>query len=125
MTQERRRFSRVSYSEKCFIKENSAEPSFKLETEILDLSLNGALIHRPDDWCDELNKEVTLFFTLSGSDINLLIKGVICHSEEKVLGMKFVSLELESITHLKRLIELNLGDNALLHRELSQLINGE
>ena len=124
MTQERRRFSRISYSGECFIKEDSSDPSFTLKTEILDLSLNGALIHRHEDWTDKLNKEVTLFFTLSGSDICLEIKGVICHSEEKVLGMKFVSLPLESITHLKRLIELNLGDDDLLHRELSQLVNG-
>lgn len=124
MTQERRRFSRILYSGDCFIKEDPPDPAFTLETKILDLSLNGALIHRPDEWTDEYNKEVILLFTLSGSDICLEIKGVICHSEEKVLGMKFISLPLESITHLKRLIELNLGDDALLHRELSQLING-
>ncbi len=32
-------------------------------------------------------------------------------------------IDIDSITHLKRLIELNLGDEALLHRELAHLIH--
>ncbi|MCG8610315.1 MAG: hypothetical protein MI864_07240, partial [Pseudomonadales bacterium] len=32
-------------------------------------------------------------------------------------------IDLDSITHLKRLIELNVGDPSLIERELSALID--
>jgi hypothetical protein len=34
-------------------------------------------------------------------------------------------MEIDSITHLRRLVELNLGDEALLERELEQLLSDD
>ena len=34
------------------------------------------------------------------------------------------SIDLDSITHLRRLVELNSGDAAMLERELHTLISG-
>jgi hypothetical protein len=34
------------------------------------------------------------------------------------------SIDLDSITHLRRLVELNAGDPALLERELTALVAG-
>lgn len=38
------------------------------------------------------------------------------------VGLRCSSLDLDSATHLRRLVELNLGDPALLERELATLL---
>ena len=45
----------------------------------------------------------------------------VAHEENKELGLKCKDIDVDSITHLRRLIELNLGDPDLLERELSAL----
>jgi hypothetical protein len=120
---ERRRFSRVTFSGDCSLSEEIAGEVEISKTELLDISLNGALVHRPDEWHDEPGALVNLNLTLSGSDIILEIHGIVCHQQDQLLGIKFLTLSLESVSHLKRLIQLNLADNKLMHREMSQLIN--
>ena len=39
------------------------------------------------------------------------------------IGFHCQLIDLDSITHLKRLVELNLADEGLLHRELSALLD--
>lgn len=120
---ERRKFSRVVFSGDCSLSEEIAGEIEISETELLDISLNGALVLRPKEWHDEPGALINLNLTLSGSDIILEISGIICHQEEGLLGIKFLTLSLESISHLKRLIQLNLADGELMNREMSQLIN--
>jgi hypothetical protein len=120
---ERRRFSRVIFSGDCSLSEEIAGEVEISKTELVDISLNGALVYRPEAWHDEPGALVNLNLTLAGSDIILEINGIICHQKEDLLGIKFLTLSLESISHLKRLIQLNLADNELMHREISQLIN--
>ncbi len=120
---ERRRFSRVIFSGDCSLSEETAGEIEISKTELVDISLNGALVHRPDVWHDEPGALVNLNLTLAGSDIILEINGIVCHQEKGLLGIKFLTLSLESISHLKRLIQLNLADSELMHREMSQLIN--
>jgi hypothetical protein len=120
---ERRRFSRVIFTGDCSLSEEVVGKIEIFETELLDISLNGALVQRPKEWHDEPDVPINLNLTLSGSDIILEINGVVCHQAEGLLGIKFLTLSLESISHLRRLIELNLADEALMHREMSQLIN--
>ena len=120
---ERRRFSRVIFSGDCSLSEEIAGEIEISKTELVDVSLNGALVQRPEEWHDEPGALVNLNLTLAGSDIILEINGIVCHQEKGLLGIKFLTLSLESISHLKRLIELNLADGELMHREMSQLIN--
>jgi len=120
---ERRRFSRVIFSGSCSLSEEIAGEIEISETVLIDISLNGALVHRPDNWHDEPGAMINLNLALEGSEILLEISGIVCHQAEGLLGIKFLTLSLESISHLKRLIELNIGDEELIHREMSQLIN--
>ncbi len=120
---ERRKFSRIIFSGHCTLSEEISGETKTWQTDLLDISLNGALVHRPELWHDKVDTPVQLNLHLEGSDIVLEIGGIICHQEEGLLGIKFLTLSLESISHLKRLIQLNLADENLLHREMSQLIN--
>lgn len=118
---EKRKFSRIIFSGQCSLNEKTSGEIW--QTELVDISLKGALVHKPDNWHYQENTPVQLQLCLEGSDIVLEGDGVICHQEEGRLGIKFLTLSLETISHLKRLIQLNLADETLLHREMSQLIN--
>jgi hypothetical protein len=41
--------------------------------------------------------------------------------ENNLVGLEITSMDLDSATNLRRLVELNLADPSLLERELSQL----
>jgi hypothetical protein len=44
------------------------------------------------------------------------------HEDNGQLGFVCQHIDLDSISHLRRLIELNLGDEEELHRELAALL---
>ena len=50
------------------------------------------------------------------------MEGEIAHRDGTQVGMRCTGIDLDSIAHLRRLVELNLGDEELLHRELSALV---
>lgn len=120
---ERRRYSRINFCGDCSISHEVQQHRVSVDATLIDISLTGALLDVPAGWQHDTDKELNLNLTLPGSDITLEINSQVCHQASQQLGIKFLSISLESITHLKRLIQLNLGDEKLLHREMSQLIN--
>lgn len=90
---------------------------------MLDLSLKGALLRLPDGAAaPALGAPCLLKVRLSGRDSSIAMAGEITHVEASRAGLLCRSIDLESITHLRRLIEINLGDAALLERDLQALI---
>jgi len=57
-----------------------------------------------------------------GTDVVIAMAGELAHVEGAHAGVLCRSIDLESITHLRRLIEVNLGDPAASERELKALI---
>jgi hypothetical protein len=49
------------------------------------------------------------------------MEGIVAHHHDAVLGVRCKAIDLDSITHLRRLVELNRGDAEDLQRELSAL----
>ena len=47
------------------------------------------------------------------------------HIEDDHTGYRCEHIDLDSISHLRRLVELNLGDPDILDRELSELSHVE
>lgn len=45
----------------------------------------------------------------------------VAYIEDQQIGLDCKGIDLDSITHLRRLVELNLGDANLLKRELMAL----
>jgi hypothetical protein len=115
----RRKFSRILFDASAYI----AQTEQTWRTKILDLSLNGALIELPLGYTGQLNSILTLEFMLPDSDIELKMQAAIVHKTPEHLGLKCTHIDVESITHLRRIIELNMGDAELLNREITSLIN--
>lgn len=90
------------------------------QSRLLDISLKGALIVTPADWETVSAAECELSLRLDDA-IVITMRGAVVHAGNRHLGFRCDHIGLESISHLKRLIELNLGDEALLERELSEL----
>ncbi|ATC99281.1 MAG: PilZ domain-containing protein [Pseudoalteromonas spongiae] len=117
--QERRHFTRIIYRTPAKLTFMGVE----YNAEILDLSLKGALLNKPDNWptaCD-LSHHAKLVFQLSNSDIAIEMLVSLAHVESDQLGLRCEQIEIDSVTHLKRLIELNMGDEEELYRELEHL----
>jgi hypothetical protein len=45
----------------------------------------------------------------------------VVHIEDNETGLQCNAIDIDSISHLRRLIELNLGDSNQLNKELNQL----
>ena len=119
---ERRRFSRINFQGQCSLIFDKKKEHHDFDASLLDISLNGALISINPLIVDLEEEKIQLHLTLNGSDIELLLNGFVCHQQEKLLGLQFTKLSLNTISHLKRLIELNLGDKDSMDREFAQLI---
>ncbi|MCK6410655.1 MAG: PilZ domain-containing protein, partial [Thauera sp.] len=50
--------------------------------------------------------------------------GLVAHCEPGLIGLACRAIDLDSVTVLRRLIELNLGDPTLLERDLHALVEG-
>jgi hypothetical protein len=118
---ERRRFSRITFHRPSELDAAGDQVS----CELLDVSLKGALAEAPASFGGRVGQRCTLTIWLdAGDDAVIRMDGVIAHREGAQVGVRCTDVDLDSIAHLRRLVELNLGDEELLHRELSALIGG-
>ncbi|MDS1310597.1 PilZ domain-containing protein [Marinobacter xiaoshiensis] len=116
---EKRKFHRISFDAPC---ELHALDSL-WTTEVLDISLKGVLVKRPKSWDVPLNQPCEVVIHLDGEKVGIVMAVELKHIESHRLGFKCQYIDLESATHLRRLVELNLGDQVLLERELAHLID--
>ncbi|WP_298453620.1 PilZ domain-containing protein [uncultured Marinobacter sp.] len=118
-TSEKRKFHRISFDAPC---ELHALDSL-WTTEVLDISLKGVLVKRPQSWDVPLNQPCEVVIHLDGEKVGIVMAVELKHIESHRLGFKCQYIDLESATHLRRLVELNLGGQVLLERELAHLID--
>ncbi len=90
--------------------------------EVLDLCLKGALLALHGDTQPTVGSACRLSLPLD--DQGSAIEGEVAHIGAGHIGMVCREIDLDSLTHLRRLAELNLGDDEWLNREFSALISG-
>ena len=117
-TPEKRRFQRIQFDAPCEIYWQDDMQT----AEVLDISLKGALVSRPAGWAASEGEPCELTIHLNDHESAIIMAVTLRHLEPDRLGFKIEYIDLESASHLKRLVELNLGDAELLERELSHLI---
>ncbi len=115
---ERRKFTRIPFH----VTAHLVNASGSWHTPLLDLSLKGALIERPRSWSAGTGDHFLIELDLGDHDTIIRMEAEVAHVEADHVGLHCLHIGLDSITHLRRLIELNLGDEALLDRELTALI---
>ena len=114
---DRRRFRRIAFDAKTELRQNGKE----WPVQLVDLSLKGLLALRPEDW--KGNKALPFEVDIrldSKTPIKMQVR--LAHDAHGQLGFVCQHIDLDSISHLRRLIELNLGDQHDLDRELAALL---
>lgn len=114
---EQRRFTRVPFTSRVRLSPEAGS----YESELLDLSLKGALLRAIPEWAARLGDAVELELELADG-VMIRMQATVAHTERDRVGLACHHVDVDSATHLRRLIELNLGDEAQLHRELSAMI---
>jgi hypothetical protein len=117
MTAERRRYSRIAFRSPSRL--DFIDCGFKVA--LADISLHGALIRLPADTRLENDALCILHVRLNRGQDLISMECTVAHVEGRQAGLLCRSIDLDSVTHLRRLVELNTGDPALLERELAQL----
>lgn len=121
MDQNRRKFSRIPFhcEARLFL------PDGDHPVEVVDLSLQGALISPVDSaMYVTVGSHGTLKLRLDELGAGIRMEVTIVHHIRNCYGLLCREIDLDSVTHLRRLVELNLGDEELAEREFSLLTNG-
>ncbi|MDN6319982.1 MAG: PilZ domain-containing protein [Marinobacter sp.] len=118
-TSEKRKFHRISFDAPCelHVLENV------WTTEVLDISLKGVLLKRPEGWSEPLELSCEAIIHLNDHDAAIVMAVELRHISPDHLGFTCRYIDIESARHLRRLVELNLGDPVALERELSRMID--
>lgn len=121
-TQNRRAFHRIFFEAPVAV----IHKDHSHKAELLDISLNGVLLKKTGNWSPETGQTVQLKIALSGTPETIIaMQATVSHVEDDHVGLKRDNIDMESISHLRRLVELNLGDSDMLHRELEHLVKPE
>ena len=112
---EKRKFQRVPFTTEVEI--NCKEKNFS--GELLDISLQGALIHRQGTIPFKEGDICELLIHLVDSEITMQFDVDLAHREENKFGFKFIGKDTETMIHLRRLLELNIGSSEAIDKEIS------
>ncbi len=88
---------------------------------LLDVSLKGALLEVDATWQGAVGQKCQLRLDLA-ADTSITMQATVAHVEGSHLGLHCDGIDLDSITHLRQLVELNSGDPYILDRDLANLV---
>lgn len=113
---ERRRFSRVPFQANVELH----VPRGVAPARLVDVSLKGALVEVGEGFEAARGEPCALALRLGGADAVIRMDGEVAHREGERVGVRWRAIDLESIAHLRRLVELNVG--ADVRGELAALV---
>ena len=116
---EQRHFSRVPFQIEAQL---SGAPG-SITVSVADLSLKGALVQRPVQW-PQLVHGMALVLEIRldpAGAASIVMQTEVAHLDPTRMGLRCVHIDLDSVTELRRLVAINLGDAAVLDRELAAL----
>jgi hypothetical protein len=91
------------------------------EADLYDISLKGALLKVPDGWMGKSGDHCQLRLNL-GAEATISMRTSVAHVAGRRVGLHCDSIDIDSATHLRRLVALNSGEPNILERELSALL---
>ncbi len=118
MDTEKRRFSRITFVTDIHLV--NAEGSW--DAKLVDVSLKGILVTMPNGWHSKIADHYLVEILTDNADAMIRMEVSVTHIEEQHVGFRCEHIDLDSISHLRRLVELNLGDSEILNRELAELL---
>ncbi|WP_295518150.1 PilZ domain-containing protein [uncultured Pseudomonas sp.] len=115
-TNERRRFTRFTFDAPAQLHQGERQWAAPVD----DISLKGVLLSRPTGWEAQASAAYQLSIALN-DETQVSMDVELVRETAGQLAFTCRQIDLDSISHLRRLVELNLGDETLLERELAAL----
>ncbi|WP_006786377.1 PilZ domain-containing protein [Thiorhodospira sibirica] len=114
--QNRRRFNRISFGGEAYL---SLPGDSERKVDLIDLSLHGALIKADQHYAmDETRYQLRVPL---GAGLDIFLEVTVVRVADGTIGLQVEQMDIESAQHLRRLVELNLGNETLLNRNLAAL----
>lgn len=117
---ERRRFHRIATDKPAVLRVADNE----FTGTVLDISLRGLLVSCDATEIPGKGESAHAHIQLEGDAHSIDLEGEIAHVSGRRIGLLCTGMDLESAARLRRMVELNLDDGALLERDLTELISG-
>lgn len=115
---ERRKFSRILFDAHVEL----AQGDCHWRASLLDISLKGLLIQQRLP--AEVKKDQSILVKILLSDNTSIAMTVsVAHQHHNQTGLMCTTIDIDSVSHLRRLIELNLGNASAAERELNELMS--
>ncbi len=115
-----RHFSRIPFDAEAQLHLHDQTISVRL----IDIAFKGALVQTEVQQVLGLQEKCRLELPLTDGGEGLVMAGQIVHLEDRHVGIECQDIDVTSLTRLRRLIELNIGDVELMNRELKHLFAG-
>lgn len=114
---EKRNFTRIAFDARARLLKGESDWA----THLLDISLKGALVELPSGSALKTGDVVSLHLLLSDEETEINMEGHVVHQEGNHVGLVCDHIDVDSVSHLRRIVELNTGSEALLEREFNAL----
>jgi hypothetical protein len=107
---ERRKHSRVGSTTAIKIQLDAGEKRIDLQGSSKDLSLKGLFINSDDTLTAGTKCAIKIYLTGAIKEIKLQIDGTVVRKSESGMGIEFDSMDVDSYTHLKNIVQYNSID---------------
>lgn len=117
---EHRHYHRIPFD--CLVEFETSECNYVCE--LVDISLQGALIAACSGATPKSGTPCNLTISLDElNEIQIKMVGTVAHKIENRVGIHCDSIDSDSMVHLRKLVESNLGDVDLVNREFDALVH--
>jgi hypothetical protein len=118
--EDKRRFERIFHDATTHLINRDGSP---IACSLLDISLNGCLVSGSEGTANCQVNDLLNISVILGEAVSInTVAHIVFIGEDKQIGFQFDEIDIDSITSLRRLVELNMGDASLLERNLQSLI---
>lgn len=117
---QRRHLTRIPFDTEFRIRLDNDATSY--HGHVIDLSLKGALLERPPELNVDLDTAFKLELLLEEDTARITMEVRVAHLHPTTIGVVCEHLDLNSMSHLCRFLELNLGSRDELERELNEML---
>lgn len=91
---------------------------------LLDISLQGALVEADSSWNPQAGQRCHLRLELAPGVV-IVMESIVAHVDGALIGLRCDHIDLDSLTHLRHLVEFNAQDPAVLGQDLAKLVQAK
>jgi hypothetical protein len=114
-----RRFTRIPFHVPAYL-ELQGE---RVPCALVNVSLKGALVELTEGTVPLAGSTCAVTIDLDpAGGARIRMDGDVAHQRGRQVGIRCDELDLESVQHLRRILEFNLGDESVVLRELGELV---